>query len=99
VIGPLQQAGACCYFVIVVGVVAQLLLHIPNLIAESGSAAEVVRRWVGRARRCSKGSVQKYGSVVARAGQKAVNFEFHHPRLASVHGRKLRFGQGLQDRI
>jgi hypothetical protein len=42
---------------------------------------------------------QKYGSLTIRAGQNAVNFEFHHPHLASVHGRIFRFGQGLQDRI
>jgi len=52
------------------------------------SPEEVIRRRVGLARRCSRGSGRPYGSLAARAGQNQWLLT-GHPRLATVKGRML----------
>jgi len=52
------------------------------------SPEEVIRRRVGLARRCSRGSGRPYGSLAARAGQNQWLLT-GHPRLATVKGRVL----------
>jgi len=49
------------------------------------SPEEVIRRRVGLARRCSRGSGRSYGSLAARAGQNQWLL-IGHPRLATVKG-------------
>ena len=52
------------------------------------SPKEVIRRQVGLARRCSRGSGQPYSSLAARAGQ--IQWLLTgQPRLATVKGRPL----------